>query len=218
MAVTAYTSYIVPSSQVTTDRPAGVNLRFVCDTFAELPTGSATINGDTAYCIENFTRYVRSAGAWAVSYSNDSDPWTYTKLASDSTVSTTAFANVSGMNFSGLANTTYLVELLGAYQAAATTTGIGLALDVPASTEVVGVNIVATSATALGGTEQVADATTTGATTGVRAANTNTPILCRWIVRIAGTAGTVQLMQRSEVAASNTILKANLTALGRRII
>lgn len=75
MAVTAYTSYIVPSSQVTTDRPAGVNLRFVCDTFAELPTGSATIDGDTAYCNDTQVRYARTSGAWVESFTNNCATW-----------------------------------------------------------------------------------------------------------------------------------------------
>ena len=146
-----------------------------------------------------------------------SDPWTWTKLASNNTVSTTAFASVSGMSFTATANTTYLVELIGAYQTAATTTGIGLALDIP-SGSVIGINIVTPTATTVGGAEQIADATTTGATTGVRTANTNTPITARWVVAVGATGGTVQLMQRSEVATSNTVLQANLTILGRRTI
>lgn len=146
------------------------------------------------------------------------DKWTYTTLGSNSTVSTTTFANVSGMSFSALANTKYLITLNGAYQTAATTTGISLALDVPTGATIIGQNIVSTSATALGGTEQIADATTTGATTGVRAINTNTPIQCFWIVSVGGTAGTIQLMQRSEIAASNTVLQATLTIMGYRTI
>lgn len=146
------------------------------------------------------------------------DKWTYTTLGSNSTVSTTAFANVSGMSFSASANTKYLVTINGAYQTAATTTGISLALDVPTGATIIGQNIVSTSATALGGTEQIADATTTGATTGVRALNTNTPIHSFWIVSVGGTAGTIQLMQRSEIAASNTVLQATLTVMGYRTI
>ena len=149
--------------------------------------------------------------------SGGSDPWTYVKLASNNTVSTVAYANVTGLNFTALSNTTYLVEVIGAYQAAATTTGIGLALDIP-SGSVIGQVVTNTSATVLGGGEQVADATTTGATTGVRALNTNTPITGRWVVAIGATGGTVQLMQRSEIAASNTVLQANLTIMGRRVI
>jgi hypothetical protein len=143
--------------------------------------------------------------------------WTWTALANNSTVSTTAFANVSGMSFMAAANTTYLVEVIGAYQTAATTTGIGLALDIP-SGSVVGQIVANTNATTLGGNEQIADNTTTGATTGVRAANTNTPITGRFVVRTNGTGGTVQLRQRSEVASSNTVLQAGITIMGYRAI
>lgn len=151
-------------------------------------------------------------------HSQYEDKWTYTTLGSNSTVSTTAFANVSGMSFSASANTKYLVTLNGAYQTAATTTGISLALDIPTGATIIGQNVVSTSATALGGTEQLADATTTGASTGVRAINTNTPIQAFWIVSVGGSAGTIQLMQRSEIAASNTVLQATLTVMGYRAI
>jgi hypothetical protein len=165
---------------------------------------------------------IKTVGGISVLGSGDialnSDPWAYVKLANNSTVSTVAFANVSGMSFTALANTIYRVELFGAYQAAATTTGIALALDVPTGAAVIGQVVTNTSATALGGAEQIADATTTGATTGVRAANTNTPISAWWTVSIGATGGTVQLMQRSEIAASNTVLQANLTVMGRRVI
>lgn len=151
-------------------------------------------------------------------HSEYEDKWTYTTLGSNSTVSTTTFANVSGMSFSALANTKYLITVNGAYQTAATTTGISLSLSLPTGSTIVGQNIVSTSATALGGTEQIATATTTGATTGVRAINTNTPIHSFWIVSVGGTAGTIQLMQRSEIAASNTVLQATLTVMGYRTI
>lgn len=160
--------------------------------------------------------YWRGDGTWATP-SGGSDPWTWTKLASNSTVSTTAYANVTGMSFTATANTTYLIRIFGAYQTAATTTGIGLTLDVPSGT-IIGQNSVSTSATAVGGTEIIADAASTGATTGVRAANTNTPIQAFFVIAVGASGGTVQLMQRSEIAASNTVLQANLTIMGYRTI
>jgi hypothetical protein len=146
------------------------------------------------------------------------DPWSWTRLAADVANSTTALANVTGLSFAASANTTYVVELIGAFQAAAATTGIALALDVPAGASVAGMMIHPTSATALGGTEQIADAATTGVTGAVRAANTNVPIMWRGIVAVGATAGTVQLLFRSEIAASAVTIKAALTALGRRAI
>lgn len=146
-----------------------------------------------------------------------SDPWTWTKLAADVANSTVTLAPVTGLSFAATANTSYLVEVIGAFTSAATTTGIAIALDIPSGT-VAGLANHAISATGLGGTEQIADNATTGATTGVRAANANVPITGRFLVSIGATAGTVQLMLRSEIAASAVTMKAGLTALGRRVI
>jgi len=146
-----------------------------------------------------------------------SDPWTWQKLAADTANSTTTPAAVTGLSFTATANTTYLVEVFGTFQSAATTTGIALALDIPSGT-VSGQVIHPSSATALTGTEQIADNATSGATTGVRAAATNVPILASFIVAVGATGGPVQLQFRSEIAASAVTMKANLTAMGRRII
>jgi hypothetical protein len=146
-----------------------------------------------------------------------SDPWSWTKLSADVANSTVTLAPVTGLSFNATANTTYLVELVGTFTSAATTTGIALALDIP-SGSVAGQVIHPISATALGGTEQIADNATTGATSGVRAANSNVSVTARWIIAIGATGGTVQLQFRSEVAASAVTMKAGLTAMGRRII
>jgi hypothetical protein len=146
-----------------------------------------------------------------------SDPWTWQKLTTDVANSTVTLAPVTGLSFAAAANTTYLVEAVGTFQSAATTTGIALALDIP-SGSVAGHAVHSTSATAVGGTEQIADNATTGASAGVRAAATNIPITARFIVAIGATAGTVQLQFRSEIAASAVTMKAALTAMGRRII
>lgn len=141
----------------------------------------------------------------------------YCVLGSDASNSTTTMAAVSGMSFPAAANATYEVELIGAFQSAATTTGIGAALDIP-SGSVIGMVAANTSATAVGGTEQVADNATTGATTGVRATSTNTPIWCRWIVAVGATAGDVVLNIKSEIASSAVTLKATLSVLKARRI
>ena len=95
--------------------------------------------------------------------------------------------------------------------------GIALALDIP-SGAVSGMIVHPSSATSLTGTEQIADAVTTGATTGVRSGGANVPIRANFIVSVGATAGQVQLLFRSEVSASAVTLKAGLTAMGRRII
>ncbi len=144
------------------------------------------------------------------------DSWTWQKLGNDVTNLTVTPAT-SGLSFTALGNTTYLVELLGTFTSAAVTTGIAVLLDIP-SGSVAGFADHSVSATAPGSVEQIADNATTGATAGVRAAATNVPILGRWIVAIGATGGPVVLMFRSEVAASAVVLKAGLTAMGSRVI
>jgi hypothetical protein len=146
-----------------------------------------------------------------------SDPWTWQKLASDVANSTVTLAPATGLSFAAPANTTYLVEVIGAFQAAAITTGIAMALDIP-SGSISGQVIHNISTTGLAANEQIADNATTGVTTGVRVANTNVPITGRFVVAIGATGGTVQLNFRSEIAASAVTLRAGLTAMGRRII
>jgi hypothetical protein len=146
-----------------------------------------------------------------------SDPWTWQKLPADVANSTVTLAPVTGLSFTATANTSYLVEVVGTFTSAATTTGIALALDIP-SGSVTGQMIANLSTGTIGGTEQIADNATTGATAGVRAANSNVPITARFIVVIGSTAGTVQLQFRSEIAGSAVTMKAALTAMGRRVI
>lgn len=147
-----------------------------------------------------------------------SDPWTIAKLSADQTNSTVTLANAAGLSFTALPNTDYIVELVGAFTAAATTTGIALALDIP-SGSVVGQVYHPISATASGSTEQIADNATTGATTGVRAAATLVPIGAQWTLTTGATGGTVQLTFRSEVAGSAVVLKAvPRTMLRSRVI
>jgi hypothetical protein len=146
-----------------------------------------------------------------------SDPWAWVKLATDQSNSTVTLAPASGLTFTAAANTTYLIEFRGAFTAAAITTGIALALDIP-SGSIVGSFDHPISATTGGQGEQIADNATTGATTGVRAAATNVPLAGWWTVAIGAAGGAVTLNFRSEVAASAVVLKAGLSILGRRAI
>ena len=141
-----------------------------------------------------------------------SDPWTWQKLAADVANSTTTLSAATGLSFAASANTSYLVEVYGALQSVATTTGAALAVDIP-SGSVVGQALINSSASALLATEQIADNATTGVTTGVRAANTNVPVHAWFRVDIGATGGTVQLQFRSEIAGSAVTLKAGLWLL-----
>lgn len=188
--------------------PAGISLQDL--TWANIANKPATFspsahNHDGVYALANHTHP-----------GGGSDPWVWAKLGADVSNSTVTLAT-SGLTFTATANTTYIVRLNGTFQAAATTTGIAMALDIP-SGAVSGTWYHNTSATATGAGEQIADNATTGVTTGVRAAATNVPVGGEWIVAIGATGGTVTLTFRSEVASSAVTLKANLTALGARAI
>lgn len=147
-----------------------------------------------------------------------SDPWNWTKLAADVANNSVTLAPVTGLSFAAAANSSYVVELIGAFQSAATTTGLAIALALPAGASVAGLAHHAISLTALAPVEQLASAATPGATSGVRAAATNIPVVGRWIVQTGAAAGNVQLQFRSEVAASAVTMKAGLTAFGWRLI
>lgn len=75
MAVVAYTRYALDPGQSFSARPIGAYLYFYCDTFAELPSGANTINGDSAYCADTLLRYARSAGAWTATTVNNVATW-----------------------------------------------------------------------------------------------------------------------------------------------
>lgn len=145
------------------------------------------------------------------------DPWIWERLAADVANNSVTLAPAAGLSFMASANSFYLVEIYGALQSAATTTGAALALDIP-SGAVVGQALINSNATAVLATEQIADNATTGATTGVRAAATNIPFHAWFRVNIGAAGGTVQVQFRSEVAGSAITLKAGLTAMGFRTI
>lgn len=139
-----------------------------------------------------------------------SDPWSSAALLANSVPNTTVtLTAVTGLSFTAAALTEYWIDIRGAFQSAATTTGIAIALDVPTgSTQVDMQTIHNVNATTLGGNEQIADNATTGATAGVRAANTRIPFRAYGQIKTGAVGGTVQLMFRSEIAASAVTILA----------
>lgn len=146
-----------------------------------------------------------------------SDPWTFVFLSSDSAVSTTAFGNTGNLSFAATAGSIYAVEVFGVFQSAATTTGSSMALDVPAGSSVIGYYQAPNSTTTSQTTLQIAGATTTAVTASSATANTNLPFYFMGTVS-AAINGTVQVMHRSEVAASAITVKAGLTHMRYRKI
>lgn len=143
------------------------------------------------------------------------DPWEFIVLPSNVAVSTTTFADVTGLSFYAAANTLYEVEVFGAIQTVATATGAALALDIP-SGNVIGQGIHNLAAATLTGWEQIADGATTGAGSGMRATGTNVPISFKALASVGSTPGTVQLRLRSEIASSAVTLQAGLVLMKYR--
>lgn len=140
------------------------------------------------------------------------------KLGADTGQSTNSNnAITSGLQFAALANKTYLVEFVGAFTAAATTTGIGLQLDIPSGAVWGLVEHHSATTQTLTGHEQVADNATPQASSGVRAAATSTPVVGRWIVEIGATPGNVILMFKPEVNSSAVVLKKPSALLWREL-
>lgn len=146
-----------------------------------------------------------------------SDPWTWLKLASDVSESQ-ALGTTTGLSFSAAANTTYIVRVFGAFQSAATTTGIGLFMDVPFAASVTGVVSHPTSNTALGCCIQRANGALVTRTTGVPSINIDIPISGEFLVVTGGTPQTANLGLISEVASSAVTLKGGRFTLAYRAI
>lgn len=127
-------------------------------------------------------------------------------LTSDLTTASTTFVDATGCSFTAAADTTYVVEVYGTFQSSSTTTGIGIGLNIP-SGAITGGALVSLATATSNFVQQNADDAILANNTGVAAANTNYPIIGRWLVRVEATGGTVQLRYRSETAA-NTTLKA----------
>ena len=59
----AVIAYVLAKANAWAGRPSGCNMRFICDTEAELPAEDA-INGDWAYAKDTKKSFERTAGAW----------------------------------------------------------------------------------------------------------------------------------------------------------
>jgi len=131
-------------------------------------------------------------------------------LSANQAFSAVALADVTNMPTLTLApNTDYMIELIGSFQSAATTTGIGLALNVGGTvTRISGQVRHPVNAATLGTCSQEVNNAVTGATSGVRAINVSVSLIGVWHVRMGATGGNVQLRCRSEIANSAVTLHA----------
>lgn len=115
-----------------------------------------------------------------------------------------------------LANKTYLVKLQGTFQSAATTTGMAIALSSPGA-QIQGVILQPITATTSNITEQILTGVTSGATTGVRAANTPVPFIAQWVLKQGNIDSFLSVMMRSELNGSPVTLAADCVLTIKKI-
>lgn len=139
-------------------------------------------------------------------------------LPADVTDSTGVFIDATGLSIALLANSTYLLESALTFQSAATTTGMALAITLPAGATIRGSYSHNVSATAIEGSYNIASGTVKGDTSGVLVINEDVPITGRWLITTAATAGNAQMQIRTGVAASAITLKAGSTVISTRLM
>lgn len=122
-----------------------------------------------------------------------------------SSASTTAAVNQ--MTFSLAANTNYVYEFFVRYQTAATTTGIALALDGPASPVFVIGNFVTQTAAATIGGARFTGINSTAAASGVTGIATDELAYLTGIYMNGANAGTMQLVFTTEVSGSAATIR-----------
>jgi hypothetical protein len=132
------------------------------------------------------------------------------RLEADFNTASSTLANVPGLAVPIAPNTTKLVELFARYQTAATTTGVGVALALPAGASIIGR---ASTRQAGAGTDsffddQIIASATQVLSASVVAANTSYVLFIRAMVRTGATGGFVQLQAKTEVGASNARIEA----------
>lgn len=134
--------------------------------------------------------------------------WSRTKITADVSNSTVTLADVTGLSFPVAASSDYEFHFLIPFVSVATTTGIAVALNGPASPTLLAVKIeVPISATAT--VDRHTNAYNTEALgTGVDVASVPRLVQIRGVLRNGATAGTVIARFRSEVAASAVTVKA----------
>lgn len=165
------------------------------------PTG---VNGAMYYNSANDEFRAYHAGQWTTI-----QPVRYAYLSTDRTSTSTTYANVTDLSFSVDANTNYELVCNLVYRSAATGTGIGFALNGPATPTLVTGNFVSNStATAFNG-RSFAAYNGTGKTTGVQTANTDTYGIFNAYFRNGATAGTLQLRFASETNGTQVTARAN---------
>lgn len=134
-------------------------------------------------------------------------------LPSDVSDTTGVLVDAVGLLIPLEANSVYAIDGLITFQSAALTTGIALALTLPAGASISGGYQHNVSANMLEGSYNIASGAVKGNTSGVLVINENVPITGRWLITTSATPGDAQLQFRTAVALSSVTLKAGLSVL-----
>lgn len=140
-------------------------------------------------------------------------------LAGDiSNNATATISDITGWSFTAAANATYELEIIGFFTSAATTTGIWLGFNTPASPTAIMFLTLNGGSTAGNATvgDQVADDTVGTPSTSARITGSQ-PVWGKGILINGANAGTVQARIRTEVNASAVTLKAGSILRAKRV-
>lgn len=175
--------------------------------YADL-TGKPTLGGAAA--LEVGTTAGTVAAGNHTHAGGGSDPFIFkgALAANASTGANVTPISLTGLVFTFEANATYLIDIAGATQAPAATTGGGFHLDTSVAVTRVGmshVNQLANAGTITGGSS-IADDVSVGVSSGRPSANVDTPIMGSGYLVSGASGGTAQLRYRSEVAAVSTVM------------
>lgn len=138
------------------------------------------------------------------------DPWTYVKLGSDFTNSTTTYNAVTGLAFTPAANTDYEINGILLLRSAATTTGPRPGVTWPTNVDDAALEISSpSSGTAMIYAYGNALAAVNAASTGILATTGSYPGLVTGVLRAgASVSGDFQITLASEVGSSQVTMKA----------
>ncbi|HVE27285.1 MAG TPA: hypothetical protein VNC22_17890, partial [Sporichthya sp.] len=134
--------------------------------------------------------------------------WNRVKLTADVTNTTTSLADVTGLSFPIAASTDYEFEFLIAFQTAAITTGLALALNGPGTPTLLAARIEVPVSASTEIDRHTNTYNTEALGTAVDAANTPRLARITGVLRNGVTAGTLTARFRSEVAGSAVVVKA----------
>ena len=156
---------------------------------------------------QNNTTFLRGDNTWAIPTASVSYTLNFGLAGDLTTGANTNNNNITGFSFSYAANSVYKVEIIGAVQAAATTTGYGFSMDVSTAVTQTWLTYVNASSATGGATVGYsrADAVSAGVTSAIAEANQTIPFFANGLLITGANTGTCQVVFRSETTAATTL-------------